>query len=127
MIHLDTNFLVASLALSSPQQAQVDAWLLAGETVTLSAITWAEFLCGSTSTSVSGALASVARGMFPRPEAFLSEDAEFAARLYNLTGRPKKLLADCMIAASAIRRGAALATLNLSDFRRFVPHGLQLA
>lgn len=127
MIHLDTNFLVASLAANSAQQAQVDAWLMAGETVTLSAITWAEFLCGSTSMSVSGALASVVTATLPRPEPFLPEDAEFAARLYNLIGRPKKLLADCMIAASAIRRGAALATLNISDFRRFVPHGLRLA
>ena len=33
---------------------------------------------------------------------------------------------DCMIAATALRAEAALATGNPSDFRRFTAHGLTL-
>lgn len=36
-------------------------------------------------------------------------------------------LADCMIAAVAIRCGAKLATGNIVDFKPFQPHGLVLA
>ena len=42
-------------------------------------------------------------------------------------GTPQGSLADCMVAASAIRAGAMLATANARDFRRFTSAGLSLA
>jgi len=49
-----------------------------------------------------------------------------AAILFNQTGRRSRTLADCMIAAVAIRCNAKLATINASDFQAFVQHGLIL-
>jgi predicted nucleic acid-binding protein len=60
------------------------------------------------------------------PEPFVAGDALVAARLFNLGGRGRGSLMDCMIAAVAIRVGAELATPNTTDFRRFVAAGLTL-
>jgi predicted nucleic acid-binding protein len=62
----------------------------------------------------------------PTPEPFLAVDAELAADLFNQTGRRSRSLADCMIAAVAIRCRADLATINSSDFQPFIQHGLNL-
>jgi predicted nucleic acid-binding protein len=58
---------------------------------------------------------------------FTPEDAEIAARLFNKTARKRGTLMDCMIAATAIRIGAPLATSNVADFRRFKAEGLRIA
>jgi len=50
-----------------------------------------------------------------------------SALLFNKTGRRSRSLADCMIAAIAIRCGASLATINTADFQPFVQYGLALA
>ena len=65
-------------------------------------------------------------GSFPKRD-LLEVDAERAAHLFNETGRRSKSFADCCIAAAAVRAGAKLATSNEDDFKRMVPHGLQLA
>ncbi len=67
---------------------------------------------------------ALARSIFPVPEVFIEPDAVLAARLFNQTGRRSRSLADCMIAAVAIRCGAKLATINAADFLPFTAHGL---
>ena len=89
----------------------------------MSAVAWAEYLCGPLDPKGE----AVAKEMFPLPEGFSAAGAATAADLLNKTGRRSRSLADCMIAAVAIRCGARLATVNASDFKPFVEHGLVLA
>ena len=123
MIQLDANFLVSALASGTPAEAQLRRWLTSGETVAISAVAWEEFLCGPLTAEDEVA----ARRLLPQAEPLLAEDATQAAALFNLTGRRSRSLADCMIAAVAMRTGARLATINVADFQPFQPHGLNLA
>jgi predicted nucleic acid-binding protein len=63
---------------------------------------------------------------YPGP-ANLSPSAENSDSLFNQTGRRSRSLADCMIAAVAIRCGARLATSNKMDFQPLTGYGLALA
>jgi predicted nucleic acid-binding protein len=123
VIHLDTSFLVRALAAGSPEDGRLRTWLSDGEPLGMSAVAWAEFLCGPVEPS---GVELVAR-VVPDPVPFAEGEAVLAARLFNESGRHRGSLADCMIAATAIRAGAALATENPKDFRRFEPAGLALA
>jgi predicted nucleic acid-binding protein len=123
MIHFDTNFLIQTVVPSSPAHEKFRAWTHAREDCNASSIAWAEFLCGPLDATAE----VLARQIFPTPEPFLPADAVLAARLFNQTGRRSRSLADCMIAAVAIRCGAKLATSNTADFQSFLPHGLILA
>ena len=89
----------------------------------ISVIVWAEFLCGP----VSDDAIAIIESLVSEPVALLSEDARRGAELFNVTGRRRGSLADCLIAATCIRLHAALATNNISDFARFQPIGLRLA
>ena len=122
MIHFDTNFLIQTIVAGSAAHEKFRAWSLAHETCNASSIAWAEFLCGPLDASA----AAIAQQIFPQPEPFLPADAALSARLFNQTGRRSRSLADCMIAAVAIRCSAKLATSNTADFKSFVPHGLVL-
>lgn len=88
----------------------------------MSVITWTEFLCGP----VAAAEIELAARMVEEPEPLIAGDAGVAARLFNLGGRRRGSLTDCMIAAVAIRVGAELATTDTADFRRLEPAGLTL-
>lgn len=123
MIHLDTSFLVRALVAGSPEDARLRAWLSAGEALGMSAVAWTEFLCGP----VEVADLELVDRVVPDRVAFGEGEATLAARLFNDSGRRRGALADCMIAASAIRAGAPLATKNPKDFRRFEMAGLALA
>jgi predicted nucleic acid-binding protein len=123
MIHLDTSFLIRALVPNTAEDRRLRNWLRADETLGVSAIVWAEFLCGPVSTQH----VELAGLIVGDPVPFLPSDAALAARLFNLTARRRGTLIDSMIAASAMRQRAALATSNLNDFRRFEAHGLLLA
>jgi predicted nucleic acid-binding protein len=123
VIHLDTSFLVPALAAGSAHDRRLRGWLAAGEPLGMSAIAWAEFLCGP----VDGADVDLVGRIVPERVPFGQGEAALAARLFNESGRRRGSLADCMIAASAIRAGASLATENPKDFRRFAGAGLSLA
>jgi len=88
----------------------------------MSAIGWTEFLCGPADPDHVELAARVVANRLP----FEEDDASLAARLFNETGRRRGSLVDCMIAATAIRGDAALATANPDDFRRFADAGLTI-
>ena len=123
MIHLDTNILIDIVTAHSPQVAMVRGWLSEGKTLTTSAVAWSEFLNGPHSHGQKDAVRAVLAGGI-RP--FDEEQAELASRLFHVTGRRRGSHADCMIAAAALARRGVVATRNLKDFQRFVPHGLML-
>jgi len=123
MIHLDANFLVCALKPGSAEATKLQGWRAAGETLRISSIAWAEFLCGPLSVQDE----VQARQLFSRSEPFLTADAAKAAELFNQTGRRSRSLQDCMIAAVALRCGTRLATGNVSDFRPLTAFGLVLA
>jgi predicted nucleic acid-binding protein len=123
MIHFDTNFLIQATQAGSPAHQKFREWSAANESFGVSTAAWAEYLCGP----LDAAAEALARAIFPAPEMFIESDAALAARLFNQAGRRSRSLADCMIAAVAIRCGAKLATSNAADFQPFTPHGLILA
>jgi predicted nucleic acid-binding protein len=122
LIHLDTSFLIRGLVPESPEDRRLREWLLARERLGISAIAWSELLCGP----LAGRDLDLALQAISEPEPFSRVDAELAAALFNRSGRRRGTLFDCMIAATAMRAGGALATSNPEDFQRFVPAGLRL-
>jgi predicted nucleic acid-binding protein len=123
MIHLDTNFLIGAFVPASAEDKSLRGWLGSRETVKISSIAWAEFLCGPVTHSIAEQTAE----LLGEPVAFDGITATFAANLFNSGGRRRGSMIDCMIAAIAIRDGAALATRNVADFRHFANAGLSLA
>jgi predicted nucleic acid-binding protein len=122
MIHLDTSFLIHALVPSSRADKRLRKWLRDGDDLAISSITWAEFLCGP----VGAAEVDVVSAMFQEITPYIAADSEMTARLFNVGGRRRSTLADCMIAAVAIRAGAPLATANPSDFERFAAESLTI-
>ena len=102
----------------------MDGWLTAGESLAASDIVWTEFLNGPvTPLEVVRAEAVLQGRIIP----FGRTEAALAAELFNKTGRRRGTRFDCLIAATAILSQAEIATVNQSDFKIFVPHGLKLA
>ncbi len=123
MIQLDTNVLIGILT-GHPIVAQVRQLQVEGISFACSAVVWAEFLNGPADERSIHLMDSFLEG---RILAFEREDAALAVRLFNVTGRKRGLRFDCMVAASALRRGQSLLTLNRDDFETFVKAGLVLA
>jgi predicted nucleic acid-binding protein len=122
MIHLGTGFLIRALRRGSSEDGRLRAWLAHGEPIGISAVGWTEFLCGP----VEPDDVDLAARVVSEPLPLLAQDAATAARLFNLAGRRRGSLNDCMIAAVALRAGASVATTNIGDFRRFESAGLQV-
>ncbi len=123
MISLDANYLVAAIDPATSQHLEVIALLAAGEMFSMSAVAWAEFRCGSQEGLTSEEEAA-AHAMLTSIEPLTTDDAETGAELFNATGRRQRSLADCLVAATAMRLDLALATFNQQDFSRFTTHGL---
>lgn len=124
LIHLDTNFLIAASVEASGSRSKVRDWIAEGTELGISAMAWAEFVCGPVEADV------VAYWEQALGSAIVAVDrtiAERAAHLFNHSGRRGRSLPDCLIAACAIEWRARIATLNPRDFTVFVPHGLVLA
>ena len=122
MIHLDTSFLIHALVPSSRADQRLRKWLRGGEDLAMSSVAWTEFLCGP----VGDRAIETVPAMLHEIAAYTAIDAETAAQLFNLGGRRRGTLVDCMIAAVAIRAGAALATSTPKDFERLAPQGLTI-
>jgi predicted nucleic acid-binding protein len=123
VILLDTSFLIRALVRGSPEDARLRAWLQDGEPLGIPALAWAEFRCGP----VPPDAVAAALDLVEEPIPFGAPEAATTARLFHETGGRRGSLLDCMIAATAIERSAAIATANRGDFGRFVPLGLSLA
>lgn len=97
-------------------------WIEEGQTLGMSAVAWAEFLCGP----LARRDVTLAAEIVGRRRNFTTEQAAVAARLFNESGRRRGSLVDCMIAAAALADGAAIATANPADFSRFEDLGLKM-
>lgn len=80
----------------------------------MSSIAWAEFLCSP----LNGRQLDIARRITAELIPFTDKDAALTAELFNESGRCRSSLTDCMIAATALRCNARLATANQADFQR---------
>jgi len=123
VIHLDTSFLIRALVTDSAEAQRLRRWIRAGEDVVVSAVSWTEFLCGP----LSALAVEEAAELLGEPVPFDGLDATLASELFNAGGRRRGTLLDCMIASTAIRRSARLATSNPRDFQRLTALGLGLA
>ncbi len=114
MIVIDTSALVECLCGSRPLQPQLDEFLAEGELVLLPAAALFEWLRGPRNQQE-----LFAQGLFfPNEKAvpFGHVEAVIAAQLYRTVKSPRSREIDLAIAATAIRYGAALWTLNRRDF-----------
>jgi predicted nucleic acid-binding protein len=122
VIHLDTSFLIRGLAAGSAESRLLRNWLHEATPIGMSAIGWSEFLCGPVEPDQIELVKALVEEFAP----FFPQDAELAARFFNLSGRRRGSLIDCMIAATAVRLRAHLATSNRADFRKLEVFGLRL-
>jgi Predicted nucleic acid-binding protein, contains PIN domain len=123
MTHLDTSFLIRALVRNSFADKQLREWLGREVPLGVSTIVWAEFLCSP----VEAHEVELATRVVPEQVPFDAQDAVLSAHLFNPGGgRRRGSLADSMIAATAIRRGASLATANPADFRKLESAGLKI-
>lgn len=123
MIHLDTNLLIDLVTIGSPHIVVVRQWLQQGEELAVCAIAWSEFLNGPHTKQQKDAVNAIVGG---RILDFSVKEAEQASKLFHFTGRRRGSHSDCMIAACAMTHGVRIATRNVDDFDKFVPHGLLL-
>jgi predicted nucleic acid-binding protein len=113
-VHLDTSFLIRALRSGTTEDQMLRALLEESRELAMSSIAWAELLCGP----LDGRQLDIARRITPELIPFTDKDAALSAELFNESGRRRSSLTDCMIAATALRCNARLATPNQADFQR---------
>lgn len=124
MILLDTNVLIRMLVGGTDAAALVSRWLEDRTDLCTSAICWYEFQSGPVDDAAAElALATLNGRVLP----FTGDHAREASRLWNATGRHRRMRIDAMIAAAAIVTDSRLATANVDDFLPFERLGLSLA
>lgn len=124
ILHLDTDVLVFGLKSGHEARKLIADGVNGGRRLAVSAMAWAEFRCGPLDTESAEAWAALLVGqVIPVDHAI----AELAAELFNRSGRRSGALPDCLIAATAMTRGARLATLNRANFEPLLRYGLELA
>ncbi len=82
MIHLDTSFLIEAVRGDAGAVRKLQDWDSRGETLAISSVAWAEFLCGPLA---DGDL-ELAVQIVGEPQNFTPEHAVIAARLFNVSG-----------------------------------------
>jgi predicted nucleic acid-binding protein len=114
MIVIDTSALVDSFTGVRASEDRLNDFMAAGESFLLSTITLYEWLSGPRSEEE----LYWQQLLFPDDEAvpFGYLEAAVAAEIYRQVKSPRRRKVDIAIAATAIRRGAALWTLNRRDF-----------
>ena len=122
MIHLDTSFLIRGLVVGSDEDLQLRRWISDNESLSMCTVAWSEFLCGPVDDETS----ELAMLVIQQLVVFSEQHALVTAKLFNVTGRRRGSMIDCMIAAAAICENAFIATANTQDFARFEAAGLQL-
>lgn len=120
---LDTNALIAILDPEDELFPKLLGEIQKGRPCSTSSIAWHEFTRGPASPKDMEQVLAVLQG---RVHPCTREDAEFAAMLFDRTGRRRSSTPDCLIAATAIRSGSTLITRNLKDFQPFDSYGLSL-
>ena len=113
-IHLDTSFLIRALQPGTTEDTKLRELLQAGRELAISSIAWAEFLCGPLDDRQLDAAQRLTGERVPITE----KDASLCAQIFNDSGRRRNSLTDCMIAATALRCNAQVATANQTDFKR---------
>src|SRR6266513_3734803 len=98
VIHLDTSFMILALVRGSPQDRQVRQWLQRDESLAMSAIAWAELLCGPLPLELLSIVTRVVSQRVP----FHEDEAQLSAQLFNESGRRRGSFVDRMIAATAL-------------------------
>jgi predicted nucleic acid-binding protein len=89
VIQLDTSFLIRALVKGAPEDSLLRQWLRDGTPLALSAIAWAEFLCGPLRAKEIELAGRLISEVLP----FAVEDAELAAELFNRSGRRRGSIA----------------------------------
>lgn len=107
-------FFRSLLSAHTREDRELRGWIAAGVELRITCIAWAEFLCGPLNARQLGLAAAIVG----EPEPFVAQDSVQAAELFNRSGRRAGSFIDCMIAATAIRAAASLATANRADFKR---------
>jgi predicted nucleic acid-binding protein len=80
VIPLDTSFLIRALVAESDEDGQLRRWLSEGLPLGMSAIAWAEFLCGP----VEPQHVNLAVRVIPEHVPFGTQDSHLAADLFTI-------------------------------------------